>query len=255
MVEIRSGVAHVSLNRPEVHHAFDDEMMRALASAFARISQNDAVRLAVIRSEGKTFCAGADIRWMKRMVGYSFEENVADATLLHTMLRAIRDCPKPVIARVQGAAFGGAVGLVAACDIAVASQAASFCISEVKLGIIPAVISPFLLEAIGIRAARRYALTAERFDAAQALRIGLVHEVVESTEALDPWISRLSEQIGRNGPLALAACKRVLHEVGPLRWEQAREITARAISEIRVSPEGQDGLNAFLDKRPPGWQG
>jgi len=246
-------VAKVTINRPDLHNAFNEVVIEELTAAFEQAGQDKAVRGVVLASEGKNFSAGADINWMKRMVDYSFEENLADAVTMARMLRAIRDCPKPSIARVQGATFGGGVGLAAACDMAVATQKSIFCLSEVKLGIIPAVISPFVMEKVGIGAMRRYALTAERFDAAEAKRIGLINEVVESTEQLDEWISNVSESLLANGPNALTACKQVLTDVVGRDWDESERLTTQRISELRVSPEGQEGLKAFLEKRSANW--
>jgi len=224
-----------------------------MTAAFGTLGQTADVRAVVLRSEGKSFCAGADVNWMKRMVDFSFEENVQDANILADMLRTIRECPKPVIARVHGAAIGGGVGLVAACDIAVAVPSAIFCLSEVKLGIIPAVISPYVVEKIGMGAMRRYALTAERFDAAEARRIDLIHEVVADAAAMDGWLDARCKDLAANGPEALAMCKQLLREVSAADWDRRQTITTRRIAERRVSPEGQEGLKSFLEKRPPRW--
>jgi methylglutaconyl-CoA hydratase len=191
---------------------------------------------------------------MKRMVDYSFEENVADANRMADMLRAIRECPKPVIARVHGAAIGGGVGLVAACDMAVALTKAVFCLSEVKLGIIPAVISPFVLKKIGPGHMRRYALTAERFDAIEAQRIGLISETADTEPQLDEWITGIAEHIRANGPNAVTAAKQILTEVAGTDWNRIQDLTTRRIAELRVSPEGQEGLKSFLEKRNPNWR-
>lgn len=250
-----NGVATVALNRPELHNAFNDDMMKELMDAFGTLGADAKVRAVVLAAEGKSFCAGADVNWMKRMVDYSFDENVADANILAKMLRAIRECPKPVIARVHGATYGGGVGLVAAADLAVAIRSATFCLSEVKLGIVPAVISPFLLEKIGPGAARRYGLTAERFTADEAKRIGLVSEVVDTPEQLDEWIGEVTRHILANGPAAVAACKKILSDVAGVAWDQAQARTTQRIAEIRISPEGQEGLKAFLEKRKPSWTG
>jgi methylglutaconyl-CoA hydratase len=250
---IHENVATVNLNRPDLHNAFNEVVIEELTRSFTSLGRNADVRAIVLAGEGKSFCAGADIHWMKRMVNYSVADNVADATTMARMLRAIRDCPKPVIARIHGAAFGGGVGLTAACDIAIALESATFCLSEVKLGIIPAVISPFVIEKIGAGHMRRYALTAERFVAAEARRIGLVSEVVDSVEALDARIADLVAQIKTNGPEALAVCKQVLTDVYGLDWDNVQQRTTRYIAERRVSPEGQEGLKAFLEKRPAGW--
>lgn len=246
-------VATVALARPDLHNAFNDDMMKEMAEAFGTLGADAKVRAVVLAAEGKSFCAGADVHWMKRMVDYSFDQNISDANILAKMLRSIRECPKPVIARVHGAAYGGGVGLVAASDMAVAIRGAAFCLSEVKLGIVPAVISPFVLEKIGPGAARRYALTAERFDADEAKRLGLVSEVVDTPEQLDEWIGEVTKNILANGPSAVAACKNILSEVAGVAWDQVQARTTQRIAEIRVSPEGQEGLKAFLEKRKPKW--
>jgi methylglutaconyl-CoA hydratase len=246
-------ITTVALARPDLHNAFNDEMMMELTEVFGSLGADAKVRAVILAAEGKSFCAGADIHWMKRMVDYSFDENIADANILAKMLRAIRECPKPVIARVHGAAYGGGVGLIAAADMAVALRGAAFCLSEVKLGIVPAVISPFVLEKIGPGAARRYALTAERFSAEEAKRLGLVSEVVDTPEQLDEWIGEVTKHILANGPAAVSACKQILSEVAGVAWDQVQDRTTLRIAEIRISPEGQDGLKAFLEKRKPNW--
>jgi methylglutaconyl-CoA hydratase len=247
------GIARVTLALPDLHNAFNDEMIGEITEAFREVGRDESVRVVVLSGEGKSFCAGADINWMKRMVGYSFAENLADANLLATMLRTIRECPKPVIARMHGAAYGGGVGLAAACDLAVAVESAVFCLSEVKLGIIPAVISPYVLEKIGPGHLRRYGLTAERFDAREAHRIGLVSHVTATVEEMDHWIDEMCTTLKANGPAALAACKKTLSEVAGVPWDRVQEFTTRRIAELRVSPEGQEGLKAFLEKRKPNW--
>ena len=247
-------VATVTLNRPELHNAFDDTMMAQLTAAFRELGADDAVRVIVLAAAGRSFSAGADLNWMKRMVDYSYEENVADAALLADMLEAIHGAPKPVIGRVQGAAFGGGVGLVAACDIALGTERASFCLSEVKLGIIPAVISPYLLERMGATASRRYSLTAERFFAAEALRVGLLAGVYPDEAALDEAVATLAEQLIQNRPAALAACKLLWDAVAAAEPDSCRGETTKRIARIRVSPEGQEGLNAFLGKKTPSWR-
>ena len=250
---VSNAVATVAMARPDLHNAFNDDMMRELIAGFEQLSQGGDARVIILAGEGKSFCAGADINWMKRMVGYTFEENAADANLLAKMLRTIRECPKPVIARVHGTAYGGGVGLTAACDIAVAVESANFCLSEVKLGIIPAVISPFVMEKIGPGHMRRYGLTAERFDAREAQRIGLVSHVVATVDEMDRWMAQVCETLKANAPLAMAACKKTLSEVAGVMWGEVQRLTTRRIAELRVSPEGQEGLKAFLEKRPPGW--
>jgi len=246
-------VATISLNRPDLHNAFNEVMIAELTAEIEQVQAEPDVRLIVLAGEGRSFCAGADLKWMQKMVGYTREENIADAGALAKMLRVLRDCPKPTIARVHGPVYGGGVGLVAACDMCVALKKATFCLSEVKLGIAPAVIAPFVVERIGANALRRYALTAEAFDAMTARNIGLVTEVVEQTEALDGWISDIAHALRQTGPRAVAACKQIIHEVAHTDIDSATEFTTERIAELRASEEGQEGLQAFLEKRKPGW--
>ncbi|MBX3397012.1 MAG: enoyl-CoA hydratase/isomerase family protein [Phycisphaerae bacterium] len=247
-------IAIVTIDRPELHNAFNEVVIDELTAAMRDSGDNVDVRVVVLRGEGRSFCAGADVHWMKRMVDYSFDENVADATAMAEMLRAIRECPKPVIARVHGAAIGGGVGLVAACDIAAAVRGVVFSLSEVKLGILPAVISPYVMEKMGPGPMRRYALTAEKFDAGDAHRLGLVSHVAEDESGLDAWIDETARTLMGNGPEALAECKRVLAAVQEKKsWDGKQRLTVKRISRRRVSSEGQDGLKAFLEKRKPGW--
>ncbi len=249
------GVATVTLNRPEVHNAFDDALIARLTEVFRDLGQKDEVRVVVLASEGKSFSAGADLNWMRRMAGYSDEENQRDAMALALMMEAIDRCPKPTVAIVQGAAFGGGVGLVSACDIAIASEKASFSLSEVKLGIIPAVISPYVVAAIGSRACRRWFLTGERFPAAEARRIGLIHECVQE-DKLDEARELMISALLSCGPKAQGHAKELIHVVreSPTGPDLMR-YTARYIAEVRASPEGQEGLGAFLEKRKPNWVG
>jgi len=248
-----SGIATLTLNRPEVHNAFDDQLIAELTHKLLQLSHDSAVRAVVLAAEGKSFSAGADLNWMQRMARYSEAENIRDAIALANLMRTLNGMAKPTIARVQGAAFGGGVGLVACCDIAVASGAAQFCLSEVRLGLIPAVISPYVVAAIGERNARRYFLTAERFNAAEALRIGLVHSAVAEPE-LDAAVERVVGELLKGGPRAIAAAKELIAHVAhrPVDERLAEETAAR-IAQIRVSPEGLEGIAAFLDKRPAGW--
>lgn len=246
-------IARVTLARPELHNAFNEAMIAELREAFAGFGKNSDVRAVILSGEGKSFCAGADLNWMKKMVDYSFEQNVDDAHALAAMLKTIYNCPKPVIARVHGPAFGGGVGLIAACDMAVSVESASFCLSEVKLGLLPAVISPFVIKKIGQSAAQRYFLTAERFAAAEALRIGLISEVVPDTDALDAKIVNLVESLAANGPEAVTHCKVLIEKIGNCDWERAVDITTKMIADRRISREGQEGMKAFLEKRPPSW--
>jgi methylglutaconyl-CoA hydratase len=235
------GVLRVTLARPERRNAFDAALIAALAGAFADVGD---ARCVVLAGEGHSFCAGADVEWQRASIDLSFDENVEDAMRLYRMLEAIESCPAPVVARVQGFALGGGSGLIACCDIAVAAPDAVFGYSEVRLGIIPAVISPFVIPRIGPGATRRYFLTGERFDADTALRIGLVHEVAED---LDGAVNTVVETLLQGGPEAVRAAKQLVRE------QPAGEATAQIAARRRTSEEGQDGLRAFLDKRPPRW--
>jgi len=247
------GVATVTLNNPEKHNAFDDAMVSALRATFEKLANDESVRVLVLASEGKSFSAGADLNWMKRMANYSFDENLADAQELAAMLKALNFMPKPTIARVQGAVFGGAVGLVSCCDMAAASPKASFCLSEVKIGLMPATISPYVIAAMGSRAARRYFNTAERFSAETASRLGLVSEVA-TEDTLDEVISTLIDGILTNSPQAMRASKELVFAMTDraITDELVRD-TCERIAAIRVSDEGQEGLTAFLEKRSPKW--
>jgi methylglutaconyl-CoA hydratase len=250
-----AGVSTVKLNRPEVRNAFNDEVIAELTAVFLELGRRPEVRCIVLEASGSAFCAGADLHWMKRMAGYSQEGNLADATALARMLEVIYECPQPTIAKVQGDVYAGGLGLVAACDIAIAAQTAHYCVSEVRIGLIPATISPYLIRAMGTRAAHRWFLTAERLGAAQALACGLVHEAVPG-DTLDVRVGEIARSIVQVGPEAAKACKRLLHEVaGHEISPSLLERTAEAIAEIRVTPEGREGIAAFLDKRKPGWLG
>ncbi|MEM7444528.1 MAG: enoyl-CoA hydratase/isomerase family protein [Pseudomonadota bacterium] len=251
-ISITDGVATITLARSEIHNAFDDVLIANLTAAFNEVGGDGAVRAVILASEGKSFSAGADLNWMRRMASYSEAENLADAKALAELMQAIDTCPKPTIARVQGAAFGGGVGLVACCDIAVASERASFCLSEVKLGIVPAVIGPYIVRAIGPRAARRYVQTAERFGAAEAHRLGLVHEVA-AEDALDAVIAGIVDALRQGGPEAHREAKSLVALVADRDPADVSEETAGSIAKIRASTEGQEGLSAFLEKRPPAW--
>lgn len=249
------GVATVSLNCADKHNAFDDEMIALLHQGFSSLAINRDVRVLVLASKGKSFSAGADLNWMQRMAGYDYQRNEADARALADMLQALYRLPQPSIARVQGAAFGGGVGLVSCCDIAIACSTASFCLSEVKLGLIPATISPYVVRAIGERAAKRYFMTAERFDAVTARRLGLVSEVVDA-DMLAATVDELCTTLCANGPEAVRLAKTLAHDVVHQEIEESLlEDTSRRIASVRVSPEGQEGLSAFLEKRPPNWIG
>ena len=249
----RGGVATVTLNRPEVRNAFNDEVIAELSACFQDLGARDDVRCIVLAAKGTAFCAGADLNWMKRMAAYSREENLADAGALAEMLRVIYSCPKPTIARVQGDVYAGGTGLVAACDIAVSVDNAQYCLSEVKLGLIPATISPYVIRAMGARAAHRYFLTAERFSAAEALRIGFVHEVV-TADALDAKVAELAKTLVNAGPEAVKLCKMLVQDVAEQEITSSLiQMTVEGIADIRVSPEGREGVQSFLQKRKPNW--
>ena len=247
------GVATVTLNQPDIHNAFDDKLIVQLTDIFSNISQNPDIRVMVLASAGKSFSAGADLNWMRRMATYSYEQNLADANALAKMFFILNNLNKPTIARVQGAAFGGAVGLVACCDMAISSKLSLFCLSEVKLGLIPATISPYVIDAIGARMARRYFTTAEVFSARRARRIGLLSEAVVEEE-LDSTIENLIEHILKNSPAAIRAAKQLIFDVQnkPVTDDLLAK-TSEKIAELRVSEQGQEGLNAFLQKRRANW--
>lgn len=247
------GRATITLNRPEMHNAFDDTLINALTEELKRLERDSSVRVVLLTAKGKSFSSGADLNWMRRMADYSFVENLSDATGLAELMKTLANLSKPTIALVQGAAIGGGVGLVACCDIALATENASFCLSEVKLGLIPAVISPYVAAAIGSRATRRYFLTAEMFSATEAYRIGLVHEVVKPEE-LAVCADRFSRRLLKNGPAAMASVKALVSEVA-LSYLDDDLIadTAERIAETRASEEGREGLSAYLEKRAPSW--
>lgn len=252
-VSVSDGVARFVMDRPARHNAFDETLIDALAAAVAALAGRSDARCVILTGAGKSFSAGADLDWMKRSAEYAFDENLANARRLADMMRRLDALPMPTIALVRGAAMGGGVGLVAACDMAVAADDAFFSLSEVKLGLIPSVISPYVLRAIGERAAGRYVLTGERFDAAEALRIGLVHAVVPAAE-LEATSAALASAILANGPEAVAAAKRLIADVAGKPIDGALiDETARRIAEIRRGDEGREGVGAFLEKRRPSW--
>ena len=249
----RNAIAIVVMNRPDVHNAFNAEVIVELTETFGALDADDAIRAVVIAGAGRNFCAGADLNWMKEMAGYSRAQNLADAQALAAMLRTLNGLSKPTIARVHGAAMGGGVGLISCCDIAIAAQDATFALSEAKLGLIPATISPYVIEAIGARYARRYFLTAERFDAAEAYRIGLVHDIVQLTE-LDARINEILGALLVAGPNAQRECKTLIASVAHRPIDaQVIASTARHIADVRASPEGKEGVAAFLGKRKAAW--
>lgn len=248
------GVARVTLARPEMRNAFNAAVIAEVHDAFTRISAADDVRAVVLAGEGTVFCGGADVNWMRASLDLSFEANAIDAERMSDMFRAIDNCPRPVIGRVQGAALGGGAGLAAVCDLVVAADDAIFGFTEVKLGIIPAVISPFVLAKIGPSHVRALFLTGERFDAARAARIGLVHDVVPP-DGLDAGVERVLAEIRSAGPYAVSAAKLLVRRVLDATYEESRSITTRAIADLRISPEGQEGLRAFLERRKPSFHG
>lgn len=246
------GVATVTLNRPEVHNCFNQEVVIGLRDRFDELSGRDDLRAVVLQAGGKSFCAGVDLNWMKEIGTFTEAENVADAKRMAGMFDKLNTLPVPTIAKVQGSAFAGGLGLIAACDIAVAADHAKFAVTEVRLGLIAAAISPYLIAAIGAGAARRYFQTAERFDAAEAKRIGLLHDAVPA-EALDGAVDGIIANILKNAPASLRACKTLIREsAGPIT-EDTQNDTASRIAAIRATSEGQEGISAFFEKRQPAW--
>jgi methylglutaconyl-CoA hydratase len=252
-ISVVDKVATITLNRPEVRNAFNETAIADLTMAFDEVSQDASVRAIVLAANGPAFCAGADLNWMKKMAGYSAEENEADAMRLADMLRTIYFSPKPVVAKVQGDCYAGGMGLVAACDIVVVADGTNFCLSEVKLGLIPATISPYVIKAMGDQAARRYFLTAERFDAREARRLGLAHEVVPSEE-LDGCVAGIVKALVYNSPNAVREAKKLVRDIAGLPIDDVLLAdTAGRIAAIRASSEGREGVASFLEKRKPSW--
>jgi methylglutaconyl-CoA hydratase len=254
VTEVDDSVGIVTLNKEERHNAFDQLLIDELTHALLSLDADPAVRVIVLSSAGKSFCAGADLNWMKRAITNNPQENLQDAHAFARLMRTLNELSKPTIARVHGPAFGGGVGLIAACDIALATYDAQFALTEVKLGILPAVVAPYLMAAIGERQCRRYLLSAERFSAAEAYRIGLVHEIVPGEEELDEAIGEIIDSLLKNGPNAQAECKALLRIVAgqPIDDATVEETTQRA-AIVRSTPEGHEGLSAFLEKRKPNW--
>ena len=252
-LHIHNAVARITLTQPEVRNAFSDEVIAEITAAFTEVGARADVRCVVLAAEGPAFCAGANLHWMRRMADYTREENIADAGKLAEMLRVIYACPQPTIARVQGDVYAGGMGLVAACDMAVAVDTAGFCLSEVKLGLIPATISPYVIRAMGARAAHRYFLTAERFDATEALRTGFVHAVV-AADTLDAKVDELVKALVSASPNAVRACKKLVMDVAEREINaQLIAATVEGIADIRASAEGREGVQSFLQKRKPAW--
>lgn len=252
VVSREGSVVRVTLNRPQVHNAFNEAMVRELQQAFESIRRDEGSRVVVLTGEGKSFCAGADLNWMSQVKDYSFEENLKESKHLAELMYAIYALPLPTIARVNGAAIGGGAGLMAACDLAIAAQTAKFSLSEVKLGLVPAVISPYVIRRVGETACREFFLTGERLTAKKALRFGLVNEVVP-LEDLDRAVQERVTQLLTSGPKALTTCKEILRRIPSMSFEQAKAYTAEVIASLRVSQEGQEGMSAFLEKRKPRW--
>ena len=256
-LDIRRPSAHVAevwLNRPEVRNAFNDGVIAELTAAFAGFAQDADLRAVVLAGHGKAFCAGADLSWMRAMASYSWQDNQADAARLAQLLWTIYQCPVPVVGRIHGDCYAGGVGLAAVCDVLVAAESAHFCLSEAKLGLLPATIGPYVVKALGEQASRRYFTTAERFSAAQAQALGFVHEV-STAEALDSTVAGIVAAITANGPAAVKACKRLVQDLAGRPIDAAlRDDTARRIADIRASDEGRAGVQSFLGKTDPPWR-
>ena len=253
LVQYENHVARVTLNRPEVRNAFNEKLIDEITQVFTDLGQRDDVRCIILAANGSAFCAGADLNWMRSMADYTHAQNMADAGRLAAMMRTVYECPKPTIARIQGDVYAGGTGLVAACDMAVVVDTANFCLSEVKLGLVPSTISPYVIRAMGARAAHRYFLTAERFGAAEALRIGFVHDVA-AADVLDTKVAELANALLNAGPVAVKLCKKLLQDVaGHDLTPELVNMTIASIADVRVSPEGREGLQAFLQKRKPNW--
>lgn len=252
-LSVNAGVAMVTLTQPEIRNAFSDASIAELTRALSDVAARSDVRALVLAAEGPAFCAGANLGWMQQMAGYSHAENLADAAQLEHMLHALYTCPVPTIARIQGDALAGGVGLVACCDMAVAAEGVSFGLTEVKLGLIPATIAPYVLRAMGARAGHRYFLTGERFSAEQALHMGLVQQVVPA-DALDAAVDGWLKHLLQAGPAAAVACKKLLLDVGQREIDEAlRARTVHRLADIRASEEGKEGVQAFIDRRKPTW--
>ncbi len=248
-----SHVAEVWLNRPDVRNAFNDEVISALTQAFAALSQDKDLRVIVLGAHGKAFCAGADLNWMRAMADYSWQQNKDDAQKLADMLWTLWQCPVPVVGRIQGDCYAGGLGLAAICDVLVASDAVTFCLSEARIGLLPATISPYVVRALGEQASRRFMVTAERFSAADAKALGFVHELC-AADALDEKVQSIVATLVANSPAAARASKQLVRDIaGSAITPALREDTARRIADIRASEEGKDGVQSFLQKRKPGW--
>lgn len=252
LTEISANTAKIILNKPEKSNAFDDVVIKNLSQSLELLANHSEIKLVLLCANGKHFSAGADVEWMQRVANYSYEENVQDALNLSKLLKLLNEFPKPVIGLAHGAVMGGAIGLLACCDMVISSDDAYFCFAEVKLGLIPATIAPYIMQAIGIRAMRRYFLSAEKFSANEAWYLGLVHQVVKKEE-LFQHANILAEQILQNAPQAISSAKSLIHHLNPISKEISQE-TANLLAKIRISKEGQEGLQAFLNKRKPIWK-
>ena len=252
-IERSPHVATVWLNRPDVRNAFNEEVITELAGTFAAIAADSEVRVVVLGGRGKAFCAGADLNWMRKLADYDWTQNRDDAGRLAEMLATIDRCPVPIVGRIHGDCYAGGLGLAAVCDVRIAGEAATFCLSEARLGLLPATISPYVIRAMGEQAARRYFVTAERFGAAEARACGLAHEVCAAA-AIDEVVTRFTTAIVANGPMATRACKRLVRDVAGREIDaELRADTARRIADIRASAEGKEGVSSFLEKRKPSW--
>lgn len=253
LLDINDHVATITLNRPDKRNAFNDDVIRELTEVFAFCGEQPDVRAVVLTANGKAFCAGADLNWMRAMADYTRDENLADADKLAQMLATIYHCPKPTVAAIQGDVYAGGMGLVAACDIAISVKNANFCLSEVKLGLIPATISPYVIRAMGARAAHRYFLTAEVFDAKEAKKIGFIHERVDEEEFAQT-VDRIVKGLVNNSPNAVKVCKKLVQDVAFAQIDDALvKQTVAGIADIRASDEGKEGVQSFLQKRKPNW--
>ncbi len=254
LTNLTNGVGTITMNRPDVHNAFNEQVIADLTAAFKKMESDPAVRVVVLRGNGKSFSAGGDLNWMRRVADYTFDQNVKDAMGLGELLKTINFLAKPTIALVHGNAFGGGVGLTSCCDIAIAAQGTQFCLSEVRIGLIPSIIAPYVMAAMGERQARRYFMTAERFDADTARRIGLVHEVVPEAD-LDQAANKIIAALMDGAPGAQGRGKKLLLALSNKPIDDAMiKLTATQIAEARATPEGKEGLNAFLNKTEPGWR-
>jgi len=249
---IDKNLATIVMNRPEVHNAFNETMIRELLDLFTQLAQDEQTRVIVLTGEGKSFCAGADLMWMKEVVHYSYEQNLEESLRLAALFYLMYTIPKPTIARVNGAAIGGGAGLASVCDFVIAGDRAKFSLSEVKLGLVPAVISPYVVKRVGERVCRELFLSGRRIDAQQALSLGIANRAVAQGE-LDSAVNELTQQLLSSGPQALAMCKDLLHKVSNAKLEDVQRYTAETIASLRISEEGQEGMAAFFEKRKPNW--